>query len=86
MLDKAMPMILLVCDVLCAGALGALNAVDAVFDGVKTGIEGLAVAAVSLAVLGLFSAVDGFVLGLRMLKIFAWSSACCLAIDCESVA
>ena len=70
MLDKAIPMILLVCDVLCAGALGALNAVEALFDGVKTGIEGFGVATVSFVAFSLVSALC-FVPGLRMLKIFA---------------
>ncbi len=66
---------------------GALNAVDALFDGVKTAMDGLelAVDAVSFVGVGLFSVV-AFVFGFRMLRIFAWSSACCRAIDCGSVA
>ena len=73
MLDKAIPIILLVwlCGVLGAGALGALNAVDALFDGVSTGIDGLELATDAVSfVAGLLSVVS-FVFGFRILRIFA---------------
>jgi hypothetical protein len=65
-------MILLVwdCGAFCAGALGDLNAFDALFDGVKTGIEGLESATAPSLAVGLFSVVS-FVLGFRILRIFA---------------
>lgn len=76
-------MALLVCEVE-AGALGALNAVEAVWDGVKTGIDGLET--VSVLLVDVFVSVEvSFELGFKILNILAWSSACCKAIDCGSL-